>query len=165
MEHIAQHPDSSTVAALRELMDDSTIETTADSADSTDSTDSSVSSPLSIAEASRLLGISAYTLRYYEQQGLVHPGRNTSGYREYSAFALRRLVFISRMRVSGMTMGDLKRYIALVEQGSATVAERRQIMVEQRSRIQRQINELSLALEVTDYKIEVYGGQADEEMR
>ncbi|WP_416174791.1 MerR family transcriptional regulator [Bifidobacterium crudilactis] len=153
MEHIAQHPDSSTVTALRQLMDDSTIEASSDS------------TSLSIAEASRLLGISAYTLRYYEQQGLVHPGRNASGYREYSAFALRRLVFISRMRVSGMTMGDLKRYVSLVEQGEATVAERRQIMVEQRRRIQRQINELSLALEVTDYKIEAYGGRIGEELR
>lgn len=153
MEHIAQHPDSSAVTALRELMDDSTIEASSDS------------TSLSIAEASRLLGISAYTLRYYEQQGLVHPGRNASGYREYSAFALRRLVFISRMRVSGMTMGDLKRYVSLVEQGEATVAERRQIMVEQRRRIQRQINELSLALEVTDYKIEAYGGRIGEELR
>jgi DNA-binding transcriptional MerR regulator len=153
MEHIAQHPDSSAVTALRELMDDSTIEASSDS------------TSLSIAEASRLLGISAYTLRYYEQQGLVHPGRNASGYREYSAFALRRLVFISRMRVSGMTMGDLKRYVSLVEQGEVTVAERRQIMVEQRRRIQRQINELSLALEVTDYKIEAYGGRIGEELR
>lgn len=153
MEHIAQHPDSSAVTALRELMDDSTIEASSDS------------TSLSIAEASRLLGISAYTLRYYEQQGLVHPGRNAGGYREYSAFALRRLVFISRMRVSGMTMGDLKRYVSLVEQGEATVAERRQIMVEQRRRIQRQINELSLALEVTDYKIEAYGGRIGEELR
>ncbi|NLT80123.1 MAG: MerR family transcriptional regulator [Bifidobacterium crudilactis] len=153
MEHIAQHPDSSAVTALRELMDDSTIEASSDS------------TSLSIAEASRLLGISAYTLRYYEQQGLVHPGRNAGGYREYSAFALRRLVFILRMRVSGMTMGDLKRYVSLVEQGEATVAERRQIMVEQRRRIQRQINELSLALEVTDYKIEAYGGRIGEELR
>jgi DNA-binding transcriptional MerR regulator len=153
MEHIAQHPDSSAVTALRELMDDSTIEASSDS------------TSLSIAEASRLLGISAYTLRYYEQQGLVHPGRNAGGYREYSAFALRRLVFISRMRVSGMTMGDLKRYVSLVEQGEATVAERRQIMVEQRRRIQRQINELSMALEVTDYKIEAYGGRIGEELR
>ncbi|MDN6530025.1 MAG: MerR family transcriptional regulator, partial [Brevibacterium sp.] len=103
--------------------------------------------------------------RYYEQQGLVHPGRNAGGYREYSAFALRRLVFILRMRVSGMTMGDLKRYVSLVEQGEATVAERRQIMVEHRRRIQRQINELSLALEVTDYKIEAYGGRIGEELR
>ncbi|MCI1635517.1 MerR family transcriptional regulator [Bifidobacterium sp.] len=136
------NPDSSTVEVLRELMNDSTIESSA--------------SPLSIAQAAKLLNTSVYTLRYYEQQSLVHPDRNASGYREYSAFALRRLVFISRMRVSGMTMGDLKRYIALVEQGDATIEQRRQLMIEQRSRIQRQINELSLALEVTDYKIETY---------
>jgi DNA-binding transcriptional MerR regulator len=151
MERNEGSPDSSTVAMLRELMDDSTIE--------------SSSPPLGIAQAAKLLNTSVYTLRYYEQEGLVHPDRDDNGYREYSAFALRRLVFLSRMRVSGMTMGDLKRYIALVEQGDATVAERRQIMVEQRRRIQRQINELSLALEITDYKIEAYGGHIGEEPR
>ena len=67
--------------------------------------------------------------------GLVRPARNASGYREYSAFDLRRLVFLTRMRLSGMTMQDLKRYIALVEQGPSTIPERRRIMLDQRDRI------------------------------
>lgn len=142
MERVEGNPDASTVAVLRELMNDSTIE--------------SSSPPLSIAQAAKLLNTSVYTLRYYEREGLVHPDRNAKGYRVYSAFALRRLVFLSRMRVSGMTMSDLKRYISLVEQGDATIGQRRQLMLEQRRRIQAQINELSLALEVTDYKIESY---------
>lgn len=55
-----------------------------------------------------------------------------------------------------MTMDDLKRYIGLVEAGDATIAERRRIMVEQRARITRQIRELTMALETTEYKIRTY---------
>jgi DNA-binding transcriptional MerR regulator len=140
-------PSSSAIDALHELLDDATIEASA--------------MPKSVAEAARLVGLSAHTLRYYEQEGLVRPARNASGYREYSAFDLRRLVFLTRMRLSGMTMTDLKRYILLVEQGPSTIPERRRIMLDQQDRITRQIRELGLALETTEYKIRVYDGHPE----
>jgi DNA-binding transcriptional MerR regulator len=140
-------PSSSAIDALHELLDDATIEAAA--------------MPKGIAAAARLVGLSTHTLRYYEQEGLVRPARNASGYREYSAFDLRRLVFLTRMRLSGMTMADLKRYILLVEQGPSTIPERRRIMLDQRDRITRQIRELGLALETTEYKIRVYDGHPE----
>ncbi|MEU4555444.1 MerR family transcriptional regulator [Micromonospora violae] len=138
---------SSTIDALHELLDDAAIEAS--------------TVPRGVAEAARLVGLSTHTLRYYEQEGLVRPARNASGYREYSASDLRRLVFLTRMRLSGMTMTDLKRYISLVEQGPSTVTERRRIMRDQHDRITRQIRELSLALETTEYKIRVYNGHPE----
>ncbi|MBM7495093.1 DNA-binding transcriptional MerR regulator [Micromonospora luteifusca] len=140
-------PSSSAIDALHELLDDATIDASA--------------TPKSVAEAARLVGLSTHTLRYYEQEGLVRPARNASGYREYSAFDLRRLVFLTRMRLSGMTMTDLKRYILLVEQGPNTIPERRRIMLDQQDRITRQIRELGLALETTEYKIRVYDGHPE----
>lgn len=140
-------PFSSAIDPLHELLNDATIEAS--------------TMPKSIAEAARLVGLSTHTLRYYEQEGLVRPARNASGYREYSAFDLRRLAFLTRMRLSGMTMSDLKRYILLVEQGPSTIPERRRIMLDQRDRITRQIRELSLARETTDYKIRVYDGHPE----
>jgi DNA-binding transcriptional MerR regulator len=151
IERLLQTPadaDDSVIDVLHKLLDDSTIE------------DASVT-PRSVAVAARLVGMSPHTLRYYEQQGLVRPARNASGYREYSAFDLRRLVFLIRMRLSGMTMQDLKRYISLVEQGDSTIPERRQIMLDQRDRIRRQLRELRLALETTEYKLRTYGGHPD----
>lgn len=137
-------PSASVTDALHALLDDSTVEET--------------SEPLGIAEVAELLGQSPHTLRYHERAGLVHPARNASGYREYSASHLRRLVFLIRMRVSGMTMRDLQHYVQLVERGAETMPERRQMMIDQRDRISRQLGELTLALETTDYKIRSYGG-------
>jgi DNA-binding transcriptional MerR regulator len=135
---------ASVVDALLELLDDSAIEPD--------------TLPKTIAEAAALTGLSSYTLRYYEDVGLVRPPRNGSGHRVYDAAALRRLVFITRMRASGMAIRDLRRYVALVEQGPATEPERRAMMLAQRARILRQLRELTLALEATEYKIRVYGG-------
>ncbi|MBN9139280.1 MAG: MerR family transcriptional regulator [Micrococcales bacterium] len=137
-------PSAATIDALHQLLDDSTIEES--------------DPPLGVREAAALVKLSPHTLRYYENEGLVRPARNGSGYREYAAGDLRRLVFLTRMRVSGMTMQDLKRYIRLVEQGDTTIAERRRIMLDQRDRITRQLRELTLALEATEYKIRSYGG-------
>lgn len=117
--------------------------------------------PLGVAEVAELVGLSAHTLRYYENEGLVCPARGSSGYREYGDADVRRLIFLTRMRASGMTMRDLKRYIRLVDQGDATIAERRQIMLDQRKRIKQQLRELALALETTEYKLRVYGGHPD----
>ncbi|MCI1712135.1 MerR family transcriptional regulator [Bifidobacterium tibiigranuli] len=135
-------PATDTIEVLHELLDDSMIE--------------AVSAPVRISDAAALTGLSAYTLRYYESKGLVHPRHNMAGYREYSAFDLRRIVFIARMRLSGMTMADLQRYIGLVEQGDTTMPQRRALMIAQRERIERQMRELSLALGTTNYKIKTY---------
>jgi DNA-binding transcriptional MerR regulator len=120
-----------------------------------------LAAPLGVAKAAEIVGLSPHTLRYYEQQGLIRPARNASGYRAYSALDLRRLVFLTRMRLSGMTMQDLKRYIELVDQGDSTIPERSRIMFDQRARIKKQLRELTLALETTEYKIRAYGGHPD----
>src|SRR6266516_5704781 len=73
--------------------------------------------PLSIAEVAEYLDISAHTLRYSERAGLVSVGRDSKGNRVYDADAVGRLVFLSRMRLSGMAMRDLQHYIKLVEAG------------------------------------------------
>ena len=74
---------------------------------------------------------------------------------------MQRGIVITRMRAAGMTMRDLRRYIALVNQGPGTEDERRAIMISQRPRIKRQLRELSLTLQVTDYKIQTYGGHPE----
>ncbi len=137
----------SVIDAVHQLLDDSSVDASA--------------TPKSVAEAAALVGLSTHTLRYYEHQRLVRPARNASGYRQYTEADLRRLVFLTRMRLSGMTIQDLKRYIALVEAGPSTVPERRQIMLEQRARIRRQLRELALALETTEYKIRTYDGHPE----
>ena len=77
-----------------------------------------------IATAAAHLGVSAHTLRYYERIGLVEIPRDEVGHRRFAAPAVRRLVFLTRMRASGMPISDLRHYVALVDAGQHTVPER-----------------------------------------
>jgi DNA-binding transcriptional MerR regulator len=115
---------------------------------------------LSIAEAAELTGLTAHTLRYYERIGLLDVRRDAAGYRSYDRRAMARIVFISRLRASGMPIGTISHYLELVQQGEDTEPQRLALMQEHRDRIQRQLRDLQLALAVTDYKIAVYGGTA-----
>ena len=109
-----------------------------------------------IATTADRLGISAHTLRYYERIGLVRVGRDASGRRRYDAAAVRRLVFLTRMRTSGMTIRDLRRYVDMVEAGRDTVPKRLAMLTEHRDGLRARIDELRLALAATEYKIAAY---------
>jgi DNA-binding transcriptional MerR regulator len=53
-------------------------------------------SRMRIGELSRRTGVSVRLLRYYEEQGLLAPGRRPSGYREYEGGDVER---VRRIRV------------------------------------------------------------------
>jgi MerR family transcriptional regulator, copper efflux regulator len=61
-----------------------------------------------IAEVASLAGVSAATLRYYEQIGLLRaPSRTSSGYRMYDDSAIERLAFISRAKQLGCSLEEI----------------------------------------------------------
>lgn len=117
-----------------------------------------VRASMTINEVADLLDVSPHTLRYYERAGLVEVARDGNGHRVYDAAVVRRLVFLTRMRLSGMPMRDLQHYIALVDAGEHTVPERLDMLIEHRDTIRRRIRELTLSLTATEYKIATYGG-------
>ena len=119
----------------------------------------SIEEPLSVAEAADLLDMSPHTLRYYERIGLVTVPRDGVGNRIYDDAAIRRPVFLSRMRLSGMAVRDLQHYVELVDEGEETVPERLEMLLEHRDTVRRQIAELTLSLAATEYKIATYGGR------
>jgi DNA-binding transcriptional MerR regulator len=122
------------------------------------SVDDAPALPMTVGEAAELLGLSGHTLRYYERVGLVNVGRSGSGQRRYDRAALARVIFISRLRLSGMSIRDISEYISLVEQGESTVDQRLELLYRHRDKVRRQISELEFALAVLDYKITTYGG-------
>ncbi|WP_131737031.1 MerR family transcriptional regulator [Actinomadura roseirufa] len=117
-----------------------------------------VTGPMTIAQVADLLDMSPHTLRYYERIGLVEVARDAGGHRSYDAAAVRRLVFVARMRLSGMAMRDLQHYLRLADEGDDTVPERLDLLLEHRDTIRRQLRELTLSLAATEYKIATYGG-------
>ncbi|MFG2101212.1 MerR family transcriptional regulator [Micromonospora echinaurantiaca] len=55
-----------------------------------------------ISEASRASGVSARSLRYYEDEGLIVPGRCGNGYRDYCRSTIDRVRVIRSLLESGL---------------------------------------------------------------
>lgn len=123
--------------------------------------DSAVPDPgthLTIAEMAERTGVSAHTLRYYERIGLLSVSRNASGHRSYSAADLARVVFLTRLRMTGMPIRELQRYVALLGEGESTVPQRLDMLLAHREAVRAQLVELQSALETVEFKIAAYGG-------
>lgn len=78
---------------------------------------------LAIAELVARTGLSARTLRYYEELGLL-PGvrRRAGGRRVYSADEIERLGFIQRLKALGLSLGEIKELNAVYSIKGSTTA-------------------------------------------
>jgi DNA-binding transcriptional MerR regulator len=62
-----------------------------------------------IGRAARLTGVSARTIRFYEQEGLLPAtDRTGSGYRLFGPTELRRLRLIRRARLAGLSLPQVR---------------------------------------------------------
>jgi DNA-binding transcriptional MerR regulator len=113
---------------------------------------------LTVSEAADRVGLTAYTLRWYEQEGLVSPvGRDSAGRRRYTTEDVDWLLLLTRLRRTGMPVRDMRRYAELARQGDHTLGARRQLFEAHRDRVLARMAELEQDLAVLNFKIEVYG--------
>lgn len=57
---------------------------------------------MKIGEASRASGVSARSLRHYEDEGLIVPGRFSNGFRDYCRSTIDRVLIIRSLLESGL---------------------------------------------------------------
>jgi Cu(I)-responsive transcriptional regulator len=69
---------------------------------------------MNIGEASRVSGVSAKMIRYYDEIGLVHPANRTdANYREYEEVEISELRFIKRARSLGFSLEEISLLLSL----------------------------------------------------
>ena len=91
-------------------------------------------------QAEQYTGISRRNLRFYEQQGLIHPARNPANdYRDYSQQDIDTLKFIRALRMLDTPLED----IAACLQGQTSVTE---LAAAQEARLQQRRKELDLSI-------------------
>ncbi|WP_341716864.1 MerR family transcriptional regulator [Micromonospora sp. FIMYZ51] len=111
----------------------------------------------SVSEVADRVGLTTYTLRWYEQEGLVAPvGRDSAGRRRYTQQDMDWLHLLTRLRRTGMPVRDMRRYVELARQGDETLGARRKLFEEHRDRVLRQMAELTEDLKILDFKIDAY---------
>ncbi len=102
-------------------------------------------------------GVTIDTLRYYERENLlVGIERSDSGHRRYSENDIGWVEVLRCLRLSGMTIEQLRGFAALGQQGPHTEPERYRLLVEHRAEVEASIAELQNALTVIDHKMDVY---------
>ena len=110
-----------------------------------------------IAEVSKRYELSQDTLRYYERIGLIpNVNRNKSGIRDYTDEDCKWIEFVKCMRNAGLQIEVLTKYLDLFQQGDSTHEERKGLLVKQRDKLARKIDEMQETLERLNYKIENY---------
>ena len=79
---------------------------------------------MNIGQAALRSGLPAKTIRYYEQIGLVTPGRRGNAYRDYGDKEVHELRFVARARALGFNIEECRHLLALYrdrERASADV--------------------------------------------
>jgi DNA-binding transcriptional MerR regulator len=111
-----------------------------------------------IGELARRTGRGVHAIRWYEAQGLI-PGveRDAGGRRVYTEQHLSWLQLMDRLRRTGMSIAEMRRYTALVKEGRTTLAERRRLLSAHRARVVETIAQWTAALGLIDSKIDFYG--------
>ena len=68
---------------------------------------------MNIKEVAELTRVPAKTIRFYEDIGLIRPGRADNGHRRFSERDLHKLAFIGRARSLGFTVEDCRSLLSL----------------------------------------------------
>jgi MerR family transcriptional regulator, heat shock protein HspR len=77
----------------------------------------------SISVAAELAGLHPQTLRIYEREGLLDPGRSAGGTRRYSQNDITRLLEITALTSDGLNLAGIRRVLALQEETRQLQAE------------------------------------------
>ena len=112
---------------------------------------------LTIQDVAKLTGLSPHTLRYYERIGLLDPvGRAQSGHRRYAEADIKWLEFVTRLRMTGMPVRQMKQFADLRRQGIATITDRRELLQLHRCEVEARLRALEADLAAIEAKITEY---------
>ena len=121
----------------------------------------------SIKEAAALTGLPASTLRYYEQIGVIAPVSRgeSSGHRVYDDEDLDQLMWVSCLAATGMSVSDMRHYMANNRVGAEAAADQVRLLEEQAQRLATEAEALVLrqryvALKITYWQAVMAGDAA-----
>lgn len=111
----------------------------------------------SIGEVAKITGLSTYTLRYYEKEGLLpFVRKNSSGIRVFLEEDIGWLRIIECLKETGMSLKGIKQYIDWYRAGDNTLQKRLDMFKQQELKLQEQLKHLQNNMEKISYKIKVY---------
>ncbi len=108
---------------------------------------------MKISEVSQICNIPISTLRYYDEIGLFpNLERNKNGQRNFQKDELELLKVIDCLKVSGLSIKEIKEFIDLVKQGDTTISKRKLLFEERLNKVNEEIDKLEKIKEILEYK-------------
>jgi DNA-binding transcriptional MerR regulator len=96
-----------------------------------------------IGELAAATGVSAKTIRYYEDIGILAPPlRTASDYRTYDESSVGRLAFIRAAQAVGLTLGEIRGIVALRDRGETPCAHVLELIAARAAEVDQRITEL-----------------------
>ena len=115
-----------------------------------------------IGELSRIVGLSQRTIRYYEEIGLLHSVRRIEhGKRVYTDDDVRRLKFINKLKVLGLSLAEmvaLEKIYRSQRNNREVIPKLLSILDERAGQIDDRVSQLiALKKEIRDYQTRLRG--------
>lgn len=110
---------------------------------------------MKISEAATISGTSPRSLRYYEDQGLIVPGRTGSGYRDYCAGTVDRVLTIRSLLDAGLPVRLIRRVLQETQGQDVTDEELLRDVRRYRERLSARI----AALREQEHALDAYLGE------
>lgn len=120
-----------------------------------------------IGELSRMVNLTQRTIRYYEEIGLLHSIRRIeNGKRVYTDDDVRRLKFINRLKVLGLSLAemvDLEKTYRQQRNNREIIPKLINILDERADQIDERIRQLAmLKKEIREYQVRLRGKMPQE---
>lgn len=109
-------------------------------------------------------GLSPFTLRYYEKEKLLSPHRANNGWRYYTEKDITWILFLKRLKDTGMPIRQIREYARLRALGNATLGERMEMLQTHHRFVLEQLaawqdNLANLEAKITYYENEIKAGK------
>lgn len=111
-----------------------------------------------ISQAAAKMKLTAFTLRYYDKEGLLCPHRTGKGIRYFTDADMEQLEMLCCLKSTGMSIKEIKKYFDLCKLGDSTLEQRMGIFTSHREHILEEIRALEKNLCKIEGKIRWYSG-------
>jgi DNA-binding transcriptional MerR regulator len=109
----------------------------------------------SIKEVSEMTHLTSYTVRYYDQKGLLpFVTRDANGVRQFEQRDVEMLRVICCLKNTGMQIKEIKEFLECCISGNDEGAI--QLLQDHREQVKKRIDELQSGLQTIEWKIEHY---------
>jgi len=115
---------------------------------------------MNIKFAAEHTGLPAKTIRYYEDIGLIKPGRDTNGYRMFVEPEIHKLTFLARSRALGFSIEDCRALLDLYEDGERASSDVKDIANQHLAKIEGKISDLRAMQETLTHLVSECAGDA-----